>query len=45
MAQQNVYDNEVFFERFKDIRSGEINFNDCIETPILHSLLTDVQGK
>lgn len=45
MAQQNVYDNEVFFERFKDVRSGEINFNDCIETPILHSLLPDVQGK
>ena len=37
MSQQNIYDNEVFFEEFKNKRTGEINYNDLIETPILHS--------
>ena len=45
MAKQNIYDNEIFFENFKDLRSKEINFNDCIETPILLSMLPNVQGK
>lgn len=45
MAKQNVYDNEGFFENFKDTRSKKINFNDCIETPILLSLLPEVRGK
>ncbi len=45
MAKQNIYDNENFFENFKDIRSNEINFNDCIETPILLSMLPEVNGK
>lgn len=45
MAKQNIYDNEAFFENFKDTRSREINFNDCIETPILLSMLPEVQGK
>ncbi len=45
MAQQNIYDNDVFFENFKTLRSKEINFNDCIETPILLSMLPDVRGK
>lgn len=30
---------------FKDIRSNEINFNDCIETPILLSIIPEVKGK
>ncbi len=45
MAKQNIYDNEIFFENFKDIRSREINFNDCIETPILLSLIPELHGK
>ena len=45
MAQQNIYDNDIFFENFKGLRSKEINFNDCIETPILLSMLPDVCGK
>ena len=36
MAKQNIYDNVRFFENFKAMRSNEINFNDCIETPDLH---------
>ncbi len=45
MAKQNIYDNETFFENFKEIRSNEINFNNCIETPILLSMLPDLQGR
>lgn len=45
MVKQNVYDNEAFFENFKDIRDNEINFNDCIESPILLSMLPEVEGK
>lgn len=45
MAKQNIYDNEAFFESFRSKRSNEINFNDCIESPILLSMLPDVRGK
>lgn len=45
MAQQNIYDNETFFEDFKEKRSNEVNFNDLIETPILLALLPDLHGK
>lgn len=45
MAKQNIYDNETFFEQFKATRSNKINFNDCIETPILFAMLPDLRGK
>lgn len=46
MAKQNIYDNEIFFEDFKKKRSNStINFNDCIETPILLAMLPDLHGK
>ena len=35
MAQQNIYDNDVFFDNFRNSRSDEINFNEVIETPII----------
>lgn len=45
MAQQNIYDNEIFFENFEQIRSNRINFNDLTETPILLSMLPDLCSK
>lgn len=45
MAKQNVYDNDAFFENFRNSRDNEVNFNDCIETPILFSMLPDLHGK
>ena len=45
MAQQNIYDNDVFFENFKGLRSEEINFNDVIETPIINRMLPDMKDK
>ena len=45
MSKQNIYDNEAFFEHFRSSREKEVNFNDCIETPILLAMLPDLHGK
>ncbi len=45
MAQQNIYDNDKFFESFKGLRENEINFNDLIETPILLKMMPELKGK
>lgn len=45
MAKQNIYDNQAFFENFKQIRDNKINYNECIETPILFAMLPELQGK
>jgi 2-polyprenyl-3-methyl-5-hydroxy-6-metoxy-1,4-benzoquinol methylase len=45
MSRQNIYDNDAFFENFQSSRSSDVNFNDCIETPILFSMLPDLHGK
>ena len=45
MPGQNIYDNDVFFESFRSSRDNEVNFNDCIETPILLGMLPDLHGK
>ena len=45
MAQQNVYDNEIFFEGYRKIRKKEGNANDLFEIPALLSLLPDLKGK
>ncbi len=45
MAQQNIYDNEKFFDSFKGLREQEINFNDLIETPIILDMMPDLKDK
>ena len=45
MPRQNVYDDKDFFENFQSSRSKDVNFNDCIETPILFGMLPDLHGK
>lgn len=45
MSKQNIYDNEAFFENFKENRESGINFNECIETPILLAMLPVLRGK
>lgn len=45
MSRQNIYDNDLFFDRFRSSRNSKVNFNDCIETPILFSMLPDLHGK
>ena len=45
MAQQNIYDNEVFFEGYKKIRDNKINANNLFEIPALFSMLPDIKNK
>ena len=45
MAQQNIYDNDAFYENFKGLRSNEINFNEVIETPIITAMLPPLKDK
>ena len=45
MSKQNIYDNDKFYENFKDTRGKELNFNDVIETPIITSMLPDLKGR
>ena len=45
MAKQNIYDDETFFKDYQNHRDSEINFNTCIETPILLAMLPDMHGK
>lgn len=41
MAQQNIYDNEIFFEGYKKIRDNKINANNLFEILALFSMLPD----
>ena len=45
MAQQNIYDNETFFEGYKKIRENEANANNLFEIPALFSMLPDLKDK
>ena len=44
-AQQNIYDNEIFFEGYKKIRDNKINANNLFEIPALFSMIPDLKGK
>ncbi len=44
MAKQNIYDNEVFFEGYKNLRKKESNANVLFEIPALFSLLPNLTG-
>ncbi len=45
MAQQNIFDNEIFFESYKQLRERAVNANVLFEIPALLSLLPDLHGK
>lgn len=45
MAQQNIYDNEIFFEGYKKIRDNEVNANNLFEIPALFSMMPELRGK
>ena len=45
MAQQNIYDNEIFFEGYKKLRENTSNANVLFEIPALLSLMPDLVGK
>lgn len=45
MAQQNIYDNEIFFSGYKKIRDSKVNANNLFEIPALFSMMPDLKGK
>lgn len=45
MAQQNIYDNEIFFSGYKKIRDNKVNANNLFEIPALFSMMPDLKGK
>ena len=45
MSQQNIFDNEIFFDGYKKIREREGNANNLFEIPALLSLMPDLEGK
>ena len=45
MAQQYIYDDEIFFEGYKKIRDNKINANNLFEIPTLFSMLPDLKNK
>lgn len=45
MAQQNIYDNNVFFEGYKRIRENPANANNLFEIPALFSMMPNLEGK
>lgn len=42
---QNIYDNDVFFERYRELRSNKDNYNCLIEQPAIKALLPDLKEK
>ena len=45
MAQQNIYDNQTFFEGYKKIRENEANANNLFEIPALFSMMPNLNDK
>lgn len=45
MAQQNIFDDEVFFAGYQRLRAAPGNANDLFEIPALFSLLPDLRDK
>lgn len=42
---QNIFDNEVFFEKYQELRKNEANYNNLVEQPAMKKLLPDLNGK
>ena len=45
MCDQNIYDNALFFEGYRKLRSNPSSANDMVEKPALFSLCPDLSGK
>ncbi len=45
MSNQNIYDNEIFFAGYSELRSREINSNTMLEQPAMKELLPELNGK
>lgn len=45
MGQQNIFDNEEFFNSYKQLRENNDNYNILLEQPAMNQLLPDLCGK
>lgn len=45
MAQQNIFDNAIFFDGYKRLRENAVNANNLFEIPALLSMMPDLKGK
>ena len=45
MSNQNIYDNQIFFDGYKKLRSNPSAANDIVEKPALFSLSPNLQNK
>ena len=43
--EQNIFDNETFFEGYKKLRDSDTNSNDLLEQPAMRKLLPDLTNK
>lgn len=43
--KQSIYDNPIFFARYKQLRTNPISMNEVVEKPTMFSLLPDLKGK
>lgn len=45
MSNQNIYDNDIFFEGYKTLRGNKTNYNDLLEQPAMTKMLPDLTEK
>ena len=45
MSNQNIYDNDEFFNGYKELREQEICLNDLLEQPAMSEMIPDLKGK
>lgn len=45
MSNQNIYDNEIFFNQYKKLRESDVNYNDLLEQPAMEKLIPDISEK
>jgi len=45
MSNQNIFDNETFFNGYKELRAKDICLNDLLEQPAMAEMLPDLAGK
>lgn len=42
---QNIYDNETFYNEYKNMRDTGVNANELLEIPVIKSMLPDLKNK
>ena len=43
--KQNIYDNQIFYQKYSALRESGVTYNDFIEQPAMKSAISSLQGK